>query len=94
MTTRGMPGVLSGSGAEGAPLAIPFPSDDQSTGVVSIGWRGPAFGEHAIWTRLKLLWLYLTESAVAPLTKVIAADNQELRCVKMGWDGMGWVGMG
>ena len=70
---RGVPlarrGVLTAQGSLGVPKAVPFPSEDESTGVVSMAWRGPAYADQQAWAMLRLLWSYLTDSAVAPLTK-------------------------
>jgi len=62
-------GVLTAQGSAGVPKAVPFPSEDESTGVVSLAWRGPPYADQQAWAMLRLLWSYLTESAVAPLNK-------------------------
>uniref|UniRef100_A0A7S4B5T8 Peptidase M16C associated domain-containing protein n=1 Tax=Chrysotila carterae TaxID=13221 RepID=A0A7S4B5T8_CHRCT len=62
-------GVLLDSGMRGKPKQVLFPSEDESTGIVSLAWRGPRYDEHRAWVELYVLWEYLTDSAVAPLTK-------------------------
>ena len=63
-----MPPMVSTAGVD-APVEISFPSDDESVGYAVLGWRACAYTDVAGWARLHLLWAYLTESAVAPLTK-------------------------
>lgn len=50
---------------------MPFPSEKEETGVVSLAWRGPKYDDQQTWAQLHLLWSYLTVSAVSPLTKAL-----------------------
>lgn len=68
----------SASGAVGSPLRVPFPSDDESCGCVSIAWRGPAYEERGTWSKLQLLWTYLTDSAASPLQKAFVECDDAL----------------
>lgn len=45
MAPVGTTGVLTHSAGtvSGAAAVVPFPSEDESTGVVSMGWRGPKY---------------------------------------------------
>lgn len=54
---------------EGSPEVVDcsFPTDDEEAGHVVIGWRGPRWSHPLRYTELRILWLYLTQSAVAPL---------------------------
>ena len=58
MAEADVPGVLTATDGDpsGSTKEVPFPSEDESTGVVSMAWRGPRFEEQAVWTQLKLLW--------------------------------------
>lgn len=76
-------GVIREQGTLGVPKAIPFPSEDESTGLVSMAWRGPAYADQQAWTMLRLLWSYLTDSAVAPLTKHMVEIDLPL-CSRIG----------
>ena len=78
VATTDVPGILTGAGAEGTYKSVPFPSEDESTGVVSMGWRGPKYDDHGTWMLVKLLWTYLTEGAVAPLTKALVEIEKPL----------------
>jgi len=79
MSPAGTIGVLSaGLPKEGQPVVVEFPSEEESTGVVSLGWRGPAYHEHATWAQLSLLWSYLTDSAIAPLSKALVEVESPL----------------
>ena len=72
-------GVLAvGQQAGAAPKRVHFPSEDESTGSVSLAWRGPAFGEHGTWLALRLLWKYLTDSAASPLQKAFVECDEPL----------------
>ena len=55
-----------------------FPSEDESRGIVSLGWRGPRYEEKREWVALKLLWRYLTESEVSPLQKAFVECDEPL----------------
>ncbi|KAL6068377.1 putative zn2+-dependent endopeptidase insulinase superfamily protein [Balamuthia mandrillaris] len=46
---------------------VPFPADEETTGAVMLGWRGPSAEEFAKIAALDALWEYLTDSAVSPL---------------------------
>eukprot|EP01116_Phalansterium_solitarium_P016672 TRINITY_DN3923_c0_g2_i1.p1 TRINITY_DN3923_c0_g2~~TRINITY_DN3923_c0_g2_i1.p1 ORF type:complete len:1064 (+),score=371.04 TRINITY_DN3923_c0_g2_i1:1094-4285(+) len=46
---------------------VRFPSDDEESGTVIVAWRGPQAMELDQVVAMKILWQYLTESAVAPL---------------------------
>eukprot|EP00026_Physarum_polycephalum_P001754 Phypoly_transcript_01756.p1 GENE.Phypoly_transcript_01756~~Phypoly_transcript_01756.p1 ORF type:complete len:1003 (+),score=143.28 Phypoly_transcript_01756:138-3011(+) len=45
-----------------------FPSEDQSVGSASFAWRGPVYTEFREHAAIVVLWEYLTDSAVSPLT--------------------------
>ena len=47
-----------------------FPSDDEETGMVIIGWRGPTYSDFNTISALKTLWKYLTDTAVSHLYKL------------------------
>lgn len=79
----GSVGVLTQGGNEGTPLTITFPSENEATGVVSLAWRGPRYEEQETWAALHLLWAYLTESAIAPLTKAFVEVATPL-CSRVG----------
>ena len=83
MAPTGTDGVLDAGGSAGAPRVVAFPSEDESTGVVSLGWRGPRYDEQEVWTQLRLLWTYLSEGAVAPLTKALVEVEKPL-CSRVG----------
>ena len=52
---------------------VPYPSDEESNGMVHIGWRGPQDPELSASSQLKAIFTiivlmeYLTESAISPL---------------------------
>ena len=71
------------SSGGGEPKVVEFPSEDESTGCVSMAWRGPPYDDGAAWTRLQLLWAYLTDSAVAPLQKEFVECDEPL-CADIG----------
>ena len=48
-----------------------------------MAWRGPPYDDGAAWTRLQLLWAYLTDSAVAPLQKEFVECDEPL-CADIG----------
>ena len=89
MAASGVEGVLSSGG--GTPLKVLFPSDDETTGCVSMAWRGPRFDSvaggpqaaAAAWLELRLLWRYLTEDASSPLQKVFVECDEPL-CGDLG----------
>ena len=65
------PSLPDGALAAGAAARhVLFPSEDESTGIVSMAWRGPPYAAHGTWLMLRLLWKYLTDSAASPLQKV------------------------
>ena len=48
-------GVIAAAGASGGggePKVVEFPSEDESTGCVSMAWRWPPYDDGAAWTRL------------------------------------------
>jgi Zn-dependent M16 (insulinase) family peptidase len=47
-----------------------FPSDEEETGMVSLAWHGPKWGDMDRVSALSLLWKYLSDSSVSPLHKV------------------------
>ena len=80
----GTEGIFGPGGAPpGSPKVVPFPSKDESSGVVSMGWRGPNYDDQATWTQLKLLWQYLTNGAASPLTKGMVEVAEPL-CTSVG----------
>lgn len=83
MAAVGVKGVLGPGGEGGEPRTVHFPSEDESTGVVSMAWRGPSYTDQATWTQLQLLWSYLTEGAVAPITKHLVEVDPPL-CSRAG----------
>jgi len=48
---------------------VPFPTQDEESGQVTIGWRGPAYHDATKFTALRVMWLYLTQSSVSPLQR-------------------------
>ena len=72
-----IPPMVSTAGVS-APVEIDFPSDDESVGTVVLNWRACAYEDVGGWMRLNLLWEYLTESAVAPLTKALVECEEPL----------------
>ena len=58
------------------PLEIEFPSEDESRGTISIGWRGPVYEERKTWITLQLLWEYLTDSPTSPLQKTFVECDE------------------
>ncbi|XP_065176608.1 uncharacterized protein C05D11.1-like [Sycon ciliatum] len=48
---------------------VPFPSDDVSSGTVTVSWRGPSASDQRTLVALQTLWEYLTDSPVAPLQR-------------------------
>uniref|UniRef100_A0A7S2WKA3 Peptidase M16C associated domain-containing protein n=1 Tax=Rhizochromulina marina TaxID=1034831 RepID=A0A7S2WKA3_9STRA len=57
-------------------VEVAFPSEDESTGMVAIGWRGPRFEEFDERTMDMLLWAYLTDSPASPLThNLVESDD-------------------
>lgn len=60
------------------PATVRFPSEDESTGMLVLAWRGVPFaGLDTRWKR-DLLWRYLTESAASPLTKAFVESDDAL----------------
>ena len=57
------------AGWEGGSTELEFPSEDESTGFVCLCWRGPQYAEFEEKLARKLLWSYLSDSAVSPLQK-------------------------
>ena len=72
-----IPPMVSSNGVSN-PIAINFPSDDESVGTVVLNWRACTYEDVAGWTKLDLLWEYLTESAVAPLNKALVECEEPL----------------
>ena len=60
------------------PLVIQFPSEDESRGTISIGWRGPTYESRDKWAALLLLWEYLTDSPASPLQKAFVECDEPL----------------
>ena len=60
------------------PKEILFPSEDESRGTISIGWRAPPYSSRTTRFRLSLLWTYLTESATSPLQKAFVECDEPL----------------
>mmetsp|Transcript_12678 Transcript_12678/g.26729 ORF Transcript_12678/g.26729 Transcript_12678/m.26729 type:complete len:1186 (+) Transcript_12678:92-3649(+) len=83
------PGVYSpydsenGVAESGTPLAVTFPSEDESRGTISIAWRGPLYQERSEWAHLSLLWDYLTDSAASPL-QLAFVENDDPLCADIG----------
>lgn len=50
---------------------ILFPADDEEVGEAMVGWRGPRYNDFEQITALRVMWQYLTDSAVAPLQKAL-----------------------
>ncbi|XP_071956159.1 uncharacterized protein C05D11.1-like [Antedon mediterranea] len=48
---------------------IPYPSDDESNGMVYIGWRGPKSQDLYEMSALNVILEYLTDTSVAPLQR-------------------------
>lgn len=65
------------------PFIVPFPSEDESRGTISIAWRGPTYSSRASWVQLSLLWDYLTESAASPL-QLAFVENDDPLCADIG----------
>jgi len=51
------------------PLEVDFPSADEETGLVVLGWRGPAFGDVRAEALDSMLWKYLCDGAASPMSK-------------------------
>ncbi len=54
---------------EGGSTELEFPSEDESTGFVCLCWRGPTYDKFEEKLARKLLWSYLSDSAISPLQK-------------------------
>eukprot|EP00003_Mantamonas_plastica_P014927 TRINITY_DN2561_c0_g1_i1.p1 TRINITY_DN2561_c0_g1~~TRINITY_DN2561_c0_g1_i1.p1 ORF type:complete len:857 (-),score=315.12 TRINITY_DN2561_c0_g1_i1:19-2493(-) len=55
---------------------IYFPDDEEETGTISIGWRAPNWSESLTdFEGYKMLWEYLTHSAVAPLQATLVENE-------------------
>jgi len=65
------------------PKTISFPSEDESRGTISIGWRGPTYASRATWMHISLMWDYLTESAASPL-QLAFVENDDPLCADIG----------
>jgi Zn-dependent M16 (insulinase) family peptidase len=52
---------------ESQTVDLEFPDEDDSTGKVAMGWRGPHFTDIVTRTALEVLFVYLAESAISPL---------------------------
>ncbi|KAG0267634.1 hypothetical protein DFQ27_008537 [Actinomortierella ambigua] len=55
--------------SQSSTTVVTFPSDDESTGEVTISWFGPSVTDHMASQALHVLEVYLTDSAVAILQK-------------------------
>ena len=51
-----MPPAKDGNDSDIKPHTIKFPSEDESRGTISIGWRGPTYDQRQTWVNLLLLW--------------------------------------
>lgn len=60
-------------------LEIPFPTDEEDIGEAMVGWRGPHHDDFEQISALRVMWQYLTDSAVSPLQKALV-DTPEPFC--------------
>ena len=64
--------------AGAAAKRVLFPSEDESTGTVSMAWRGPPYAAHGTWLMLRLLWKYLTDSAASPWAVMLPSTSRRV----------------
>ncbi|XP_047134404.1 uncharacterized protein C05D11.1 isoform X1 [Hydra vulgaris] len=57
---------------------IIFPTDDESTGLVAMGWRGPNVLDYYGITALNILLIYLTESTISPLQRELVQCEEPM----------------
>lgn len=57
---------------------IIFATEDETTGMVLVGWRGPNVLDHYDVTAVKILLSYLTDTSVAPLQKDLVEIEEPL----------------
>ncbi|XP_014253359.1 uncharacterized protein C05D11.1-like [Cimex lectularius] len=70
---------------ESTELEVEYPSDDQSNGMVHIGWRGPSVvKEYYKFNALSTLLKYLTDTPVSPLPKAFV-DIQDPYCSRVSY---------
>ena len=62
----------------GGTTAIEFPSEDESTGFVCLNWRTVPYEAFETALARKMLWAYLTDSAVSPLQKAFVETDDAL----------------
>lgn len=55
-----------------------FPTEDESVGTVTLGWRGPSVNEYYEIQALKMLFNYLTDTPVAPLQRDLVEIDDPL----------------
>jgi Zn-dependent M16 (insulinase) family peptidase len=59
---------------------ISFPSEDESVGQVLLAWRGPAWKDFDAQIHIRMMWKYLTDSAVSPLMKALVEVEEDALC--------------
>jgi Zn-dependent M16 (insulinase) family peptidase len=59
-------------------LRVTYPSEDEDSGSVSIGWRGPAWDNLADRGNIEILWVYLTQSLVSVLQRAFIEVSDPL----------------
>lgn len=55
-----------------------FPTEDESVGTVTLGWRGPSVNEYYEIQGIKMLFNYLTDTPVAPLQRDLVEIEEPL----------------
>uniref|UniRef100_UPI00358F5AD4 uncharacterized protein C05D11.1-like isoform X2 n=1 Tax=Myxine glutinosa TaxID=7769 RepID=UPI00358F5AD4 len=63
---------------------VPYPSDDESTGIVTLCWRGPMAKELFEMTAIGTLMEYMTDTPISPLQRDLV-EIAEPYCNKVKW---------